>query len=49
MTEVSSTVERASKHVPWNKGKIVGGSRHCVPSTSGVSGQSSRWKAGFVT
>ena len=24
MTEVSNTVERASKHVPWNKGKIVG-------------------------
>ena len=24
MTEVLSTVERASKHVPWNKGKIIG-------------------------
>ena len=24
MTETQSTVENASKHVPWNKGKIVG-------------------------
>lgn len=24
MTEVSSTTENTSKHVPWNKGKIVG-------------------------
>jgi integrase len=24
MTEVFSTIENASKHVPWNKGKIIG-------------------------
>lgn len=24
MTEILSTVERASKRVPWNKGKIIG-------------------------
>ena len=24
MTEVSTTIESVSKHVPWNKGKIVG-------------------------
>jgi hypothetical protein len=24
MTEVLSTIENVSKHVPWNKGKVVG-------------------------
>lgn len=35
MTEILSTVDRDSKHVPWNKGKIVdaklGQSGHALP------------------
>jgi hypothetical protein len=49
MTDVPSICENISKHVPWNKGKIVGAkSRLSGRCSSGTSGPSFRSKVGRV-
>lgn len=36
MTEVSRTIENVSKHIPWNKGKIVGAKPPLRPKHAGL-------------
>jgi hypothetical protein len=48
MTDVPSTIETVSKHVPWNKGKIVGAKPPLRAKHVRSSERSFRSKAGRV-
>ena len=48
MTDFPGISDKFVKRVPWNKGKILGRSRHFAPSTFGRFGPSFKLKVEFA-